>query len=47
MDELTDDDRASDVLAFIVDFREELREEHPELLDSDKDLMEIQSEKMD
>ena len=44
MDDLTDDDRTSDIPAFKPDPNEELRKRHPELMDSGEDLMDIQSE---
>ena len=44
MDDLTDDDRTSDIPAFSPDPHKELREGHPELMDSEEDLMDIQSE---
>ena len=47
MDDLSDDDRTSDIPAFNPDPRQELRERHPELLDSGEDLMDIKSEDED
>ena len=47
MDDLTDDDRMSDIPAFYQDLYEEPREGHPELIDSGEDLMDIQSEDED
>ena len=44
MDDLNDDDRTSDIPAFNPDYREELREGHPEFLESGEDLMDNQSE---
>ena len=46
-DDLTDDDRTSDIPAFNPDPHKELREGHPELMDSEEDLMDIQSEDED
>ena len=47
MDDLTDDDRTSDIPAFNPEAHKELREGHPELMDSEEDLMDIQSEDED
>ena len=47
MDELTDDDTTSDIPAFNPDSHEILRKGHPELKDSEKDLMDIQSKDED
>ena len=47
MDDLTNDDRTSDIPAFNPGPHEELREEHHELMDSGEDLMDIQSEDED
>ena len=44
---MTDDDKTSDIPAFNPDLHEELIEEHPELMDSGEDLMNIQSEDED
>ena len=44
MNDLTDDDRTSDIQAFNRDRHKELREGHPELMDSEEDLTDIQSE---
>ena len=44
MDDLTDNDRTSDMTAFNPDPHKELREGHPELMDCGEDLMDIQSE---
>ena len=38
MDDLTDDTRTSDIQAFNSDLHQELRERHPELIDSEEDL---------
>ena len=43
MNDLTDDDRTSDIPAFNPDPYKELREGHPELMNSEEDLMDIQS----
>ena len=47
MNDLTDDDRTSDIPAFNPDPHKELREGHPEFMDSEEDLMDIQSEDED
>ena len=47
MNDLTDDDRTSNILEFNPDPHKELREGHPELMDSGEDLMDIQSEDED
>ena len=47
LDVVVADDRNSDIQAFNPDRREELREGHPELMDSKKDLIDIQSEDKD
>ena len=47
IDDLTDDDRTSDITAFTPDPRKELREGDRELLDSGEDFIGIQSEKED
>ena len=47
MNDLTDDDRTSDIPAFNPDPHKELREGHPELMDSEEDLIDIQSEDED
>ena len=44
MDDLTDDDRTSYIPAFKLDPHEELREGHPEFMDSGENIMDIQSE---
>ena len=47
MDDLTDDDRTSDIPAFNPGPHKELREGNPELMDSGEDLMNTQSEDKD
>ena len=47
MNDLTDDDRTSDSQAINPDPHKELREGHPELMDSEEDLTDIQSEDED
>ena len=47
MDDLTDDDKMSDCIAFKPDSHVDLRDRHPELMDSGEDLMDIQSEDED
>ena len=47
MNDLTDDDRTSNILEFNPDPHKELREGHPELMNSEEDLMDIQSEDED
>ena len=44
---MTDDDKTSDIPAFNPDLNEELREGHLELMNSEEDLMDIQSEDED
>ena len=47
MNDLTDDDMTSDIQAFNPDPHKELREGHPELMNSEENLMDIQSEDED
>ena len=47
MDDLTDDERTSDIPAINPDPHEELGEGDPELMDSGEDLMDIKSEDKD
>ena len=47
MDDLTHNDKASDIPAFNPDPHEELREGHPESMDIRMDLKDIQSEDED
>ena len=47
MDDLTDGDRSSDIPTFNPDPHGELREGHPELMDSGVDLIDIRSENED
>ena len=47
MDDLTDDDKASDIPVFNPDNHEELREGNPDLMGSGEDLIDIQSEDED
>ena len=47
MDDLTNDDRTSDIPAVNPDPHEEFRKGHPELMGSGEDIMNIQSEDED
>ena len=47
MDELTDDNRTSDIPTFNPDPHEELRKGHTELMDDEEGLIDIQSEDED